>query len=134
MKDRFRYRYWDSQENEMLYNALEHQLRCLEQEAPDEKIHHLTLYDIRNRFIPMLSIGLKDKNRTLLYERDIIDCHAGFKERTDPYYREIIINQETNQLELSPLTGLNLCKNNQKYFEIIGNIYENPNLLTTNKK
>ena len=77
--------------------------------------------------ILMQYTGLKDKNGTEIYEGDIL-CHKvvppGFVEFADGSF---VFNQgETNQ-------GLNrLCMDRTKRLGIIGNIYENPELLENN--
>jgi len=69
--------------------------------------------------------GLKDKNGKEIYEGDIVNSHAQFEQ---PYIREVIWGENCG-LVFKPLTGFNLCKPNEYHFEIIGNIYENPELL-----
>ena len=76
---------------------------------------------------PQICTGLKDKNGKLIYERDIIQCS---------YANEKIIGVvvwDTEYMQFS------ICYNNSLYgfvakrtnekVEIIGNIYENPELL-----
>lgn len=135
---RFRYRYWDSQENEMLYDAVEHCLRCLDRETPDDKdiYNYMTLYDVHNRFIPMLCTGLKDKAQNLIYESDII--RGVFK---DGNVKHLIIYSDNNAsfhtLQVPYTRFTNSGRFSQEWisefnYQIIGNIHEHKHLLTTN--
>jgi uncharacterized phage protein (TIGR01671 family) len=68
--------------------------------------------------------GVKDKNGQEIYEGDILDTHAQFN---DMYIRTVIYKD--CGLGLEPGTGFTLCKANRDHFRILGNIYENPELL-----
>ena len=70
--------------------------------------------------------GLKDKNGKEIYEGDIIqyeDIHKGVVEYSEKY-AQYVLNQ-TGQVvdEYEPLGDYNM-----EVFEIIGNIYDNPDL------
>ena len=72
--------------------------------------------------------GLKDKNNKEIYEGDIVTLH-------NSKYKVIFLNEEArfvlrdDEFEYEiPFTN-----NNNKRMEIIGNIYENPELLGENK-
>jgi hypothetical protein len=69
--------------------------------------------------------GLKDKNGKEIYEGDILNTHANFD---TPYIREVV--WKGCALEFKPITGFTLCETNTNHFEVIGNIYENPELLS----
>jgi len=73
--------------------------------------------------------GLKDKNGKEIYEGDIVDSHAHID--NDYYFREVVYSSDSCGLRFKPGTGIILCKNNadKGCFNIIGNIYENPELL-----
>jgi uncharacterized phage protein (TIGR01671 family) len=68
--------------------------------------------------------GLKDKNGKEIYEGDILDTHAQYD---DIYIRRVVY--ERCGLTLEPGTGYTLTKSNERHFEVIGNIYENPELI-----
>jgi hypothetical protein len=69
---------------------------------------------------------LKDLNGKEIYEGDILDTHAQFN---DIYIRKVVYKD--CGLVLEPGTGFTLTKGNERHFEVIGNIYENPELLDT---
>lgn len=73
--------------------------------------------------------GLLDKNGAKIFEGDIVDSWANFE--NGPYFREVIYSGESEMcgLVFKPLTGFTLCKNNEKHFEVVDNIHDNPTLL-----
>ena len=70
--------------------------------------------------------GLLDKNGKEIYEGDVVDSHSRYDQ---PYIREVFWGEKCG-LEFKTLTGYKLCKSNEPHFEIIGNIHDNPELLT----
>ncbi len=127
MEDRFRFRVYDHRYGKIM------DVDCLY----DDQIDYVDGgygYISNGDVVLMQSTGLKDKNGKLIFEGDYIDCYTVGVEKANSgsylYSREVVKNPETNQLELDPLTGYALCKGNQEYFRIIGNIHENPELIT----
>lgn len=89
-----------------------------------DKYNYRSIYDIEL----MQYTGLKDKNNKEIYEGDIVTLH-------NSKYKVIFLNEEArfvlrdDEFEYEiPFTN-----NNNKRMEIIGNIYENPELLGENK-
>ena len=84
------------------------------------------------RIIPYKNIelmqftGLKDKNGKEIYERDIVKQKNGRKEIQIGEIKWVIRGYEV-------LTNIS-WKSIKDEIEVIGNIYENPNLLTPNTK
>jgi uncharacterized phage protein (TIGR01671 family) len=103
-----------------------------------EKFHY-TLDDIEERFIFQAFTGLSDKNKKEIYEGDIVFCdrHKGFKGKVfynacGFFVRELgshvdkgIFDGDKDAETLWSLSGIN--------YEVIGNIYENPELLKEGK-
>jgi len=77
----------------------------------------------------MQSTGLKDKNGTLIYEGDIV--------KTFQYGREKIVAVSIDDCVCFPFNPWSNGEDgwtHEDNSEIIGNIYENKELLTTNQK
>lgn len=65
--------------------------------------------------------GLKDRNGKEIYEGDILKW-------TDPSFSEL--KQEYKIIKVPEITNISpMGKQDEKYLEIIGNIYENPELI-----
>ena len=96
-----KFRGWDSKENKML---------------PPE--------NLPNDYIFMQFTGLKDKNGKEIYEGDIglFDC-AGGKVKSTIIWNDFVARYERNDIPY-------LAGGIDGQCEVIGNIYENPELLT----
>lgn len=81
--------------------------------------------------------GLLDKNGKEIYEGDIIKffCYGHYDKEL---IGKIIYNEEMFmfliQVGISDLNLYGIYKSDNKYYEIIGNIFENPKLLNKNEK
>lgn len=135
-----KFRAWIIQEQRMADEVydLEFQHNRIKVDHEDLDGTYTYLSNIRNkkpRFILMQYVGLKDKLGNDVYEGDIIEFdkyewyRSPVKSREDidklPIYREeISMNHE----------GVSRSKNDlEQYCEVIGNIYENPELLEAQK-
>lgn len=74
--------------------------------------------------------GLKDKNGKLIWENDIMQAHLDDSFPEDATYTRVVWNnngfctKEQGSEDISPLD-----KFDQEYFEVCGNIFDNPELL-----
>ena len=124
MQDRFRFRFWDKESKTM-------------QKFPKVELRYRTTLDkifSNDRVIFMQSTGVKDKNGKLIYEGDI----AKFKDNiTINGSKTHIVVIEHNEAfnafmyhaECMGLYTVNKAQNEKFNVEVIGNIYENPELL-----
>ncbi len=129
MNDRFKFRIWDKKQKKLAY-------------PNDNPYHNMEMvnyllfvnnsnlkWDINNYEL-MQCTGLKDKNGELIYEGDIVKLYnQNYKiiyEQRGAYFGLYISKNETYYLN-----DINTQTSNM---EIIGNIYENPELLEVNNE
>lgn len=129
MNDRFRFRAWDKQDKELIYEA-ENTYDC--QSYNGHTIWHdnfACLLDDEERYIVEQCTGLKDKNGRLIYEGDILKDHRQeggiVKWNNDSAGFAVYEILETGFF----VGGLFDWLDKDTNYEVIGNIHENPELL-----
>ena len=112
MKDRFKFRHWDKRINKMFYP-----------ERNDNFGYYVNNSDIIET---MQCTGLKDKNSKLIYEGDIVKIFHVSGTMQGKYFFDVV---EWNDLRCRFDTENYGIINDDDVYEVIGNIYENPELL-----
>ena len=120
-KREIKFRVWDKQEQEMLY-------------SDSELIKNFDIFSgwwfeegkesvDRERMVLMQFIGLKDKRGNDIYEGDIVTFYD------DGSFYCIQYDSENAEFNCGDTRNNPLVKHNEDGFEIVGNLYENSNLL-----
>lgn len=139
MNDRFRFRVWRKEKDNfikrqgaMIYNAEDvYDGCCFSGYKLNNNDGHISCFgeylSKDDEYVTMQCTGLKDKNGKLIYEGDIVQGTSKYKyiiaysDINACFYLQTIEPEQPN----FPLNEINL----KDYFEIIGNIYENKELL-----
>jgi len=121
MEDRFKFRVWDKINKKMWYEITDAFLMQFSSTLNDAliKIYNHDKLDL------MQCTGFKDKNGTLIYEGDILYREGTAFDTSMTNY--VFVNDITKSFQTGDHTLFNSLKANDR--EIIGNIYENPDLL-----
>lgn len=134
MQDRFKFRYFNKFINKMVepknWQNVNVIYRCLEQQVCfDENIDSVSYDYIGNNLVFMQCTGLKDKNGKLIYEGDIVKTSPSgfFDNDRDVFYIKFTDGYRLAYQDWQTLDTIGGFSN--KLFEIVGNIYENPELL-----
>lgn len=111
-----KFRVWNSDEKRIMPWKL---VRCY-------GLHNFETAD----FPIMQYIGLKDKNGKEIYEGDVVTCKLSHNGGFLPHMGAITWNDWYGAFATKNDAGLTLLHNHApNTFEVIGNIYENPELL-----
>lgn len=127
MQDRFKFRYFNKYANKMVeptnYENVDSVFECIKQQVCfDSNISPLPYDHIGNGVVFMQCTGLKDKNGKLIYEGDIV------RDINIPSYFYIIVWFKGGFYLKSTVSNSFLVFDTTQQ-EVIGNIYENPELL-----
>lgn len=115
MQDRFRFRVWDDIHREM-------------QNLEDVDVNPFNISDYSQNNI-MQCTGLKDKSGKLIYEGDIIYKKGDKTWDKRKMYSKVIFDDMYASFDISNENGCHRMPTNSNNIEIIGNIYENQELL-----
>lgn len=150
MQDRFRFRLFDTRMKRMVYNIEQSQFNYF-QNGYDLPLLECAILDEQNIIKLMQCVGLKDKNGKLIYEGDIIRVQyigaqiplfsRQFSNLPKDEIFAIIYDHDWHKFRCENLNYKKTCEihsldldaiqinTENKQYEIIGNIYENPELI-----
>ena len=123
MQDRFKFRVWLKDTNKM-YNV--HSLHIGTNKAIISSRHGNVSIYINKNSILMQCTGLKDKNSKLIYEGDIVKIFHVSGTMQGRYFFDAV---KWNDLRCRFDTENYGRIDDDDIYEVIGNIYENPELL-----
>jgi hypothetical protein len=69
------------------------------------------------------STGVVDRNGQIIRVGDIVETWADLSRS---YVRVVVREPDQPEITFEPRTGFILCGKNSRHFEVLGNIYENP--------
>ena len=121
MEDRFKFRFWFKDTQEMIYSEKFNDVQTLGQ----------WLFEDRKDMVKMQCTGIKDKNCKLIYENDIVKFYFD----NDEIIAVLIWDNDESRFYLNTtdyfkdkyVTDYEITK--QEKYEIIGNIYLDSHLL-----
>ena len=118
-----RYRVWDKEEKKMVYNA-----EATYDNYPVNISSFGAILDCPSLYGVMQYTGLKDKNGKEIYEGDIVILNDAEEEN-----RCVVKHKYGSYILVDGDLRENLSNVEDKFLEVVGNIYENKNLLEENK-
>lgn len=96
-------------------------------------IGQISEYDLNNvyssRFIKMQSTGRKDKNSKLVFEGDIVFKKGSKNYKGEKMFSKVLWSDEAAAFMISDENGLHQMPHNSSNIEVVGNIYENSELV-----
>jgi len=110
-----KFRAWDKKNKEMFKPY------CIEDTLS------FNLDELSTKYSLMQFTGLLDKNGKEIYEGDIVEC-------IDASRHNIVWNEDYACFCLSNRAYIGVNKQDMENYEVTGNTYENPNLLTNERK
>ncbi|HIT92538.1 MAG TPA: hypothetical protein IAD11_06400 [Candidatus Stercorousia faecigallinarum] len=145
MQDRLNFRFWDTKERVMLgWDCIcQTAFNCTRDEGNEMQRYGLMyfVFTTLQRFIPLQCTGLKDKTGKLIFEGDILRVTGsrdtsgyGVVEYLQCGCKFIVTGYLDNPSGYYPRKKGELCRDLEEWLctEVIGNIYQNPELLEVN--
>jgi YopX protein len=139
MNREIKFRAWDKREKKMceadffdnFYVINQGKVGIIKGEVFDDGSSFYVDYSDKNNWEVMQYTGLKDKNGKEIYEGDLIKIKHGS-------IWQVAWNEEKlkwHMWDIDPANTISLTKKGSYYdkYEVIGNIYENPELLSRRK-
>lgn len=120
MNDRFKFRAWDKKDK-IMWSVK--QILCSRMMTEE-------FFNPENEnFIRMQCTGLRDKNGKLIYEGDILSLYGFNKKQNEEMERSVVKwDYQEASYYFGSVTSYNEDNSSFSNIEIIGNIYENPEL------
>lgn len=136
MQDRFKFRVWHKKRQKM-YDVLHLHTATWEnggEWVTAKGFNIITQQDIHIQIeskdgILMQCTGLKDKQGKLIYEGDIIYKKGSKNYKNEKMYSRVCWDSMYAQFNISDENGMHQMPSNSNNIEIVGNIYNNPELL-----
>jgi len=126
-----KFRAWDKKEKKMIrspydadFNIVIVLPNLIQIHSKSKEMNFIVGDYLNKRFVPMLYIGLKDKNKQEIYKDDIVKNNCGQIGKV-VFKHGAFIFQWNDNTE----TYWSSDPNAENDIEVIGNIWENPNLL-----
>lgn len=135
MQDRVNYRFWDTKEHVMLdWDCIcQTAFNCTRKEGNEIQRYGLMyfVFTTPQRFIPLQCTGLRDKNGKLIFEGNIVadissGCVATIEYLSSSYSLMAHIRRMDDFIPIEEICYTGAVGTP---FEVIGNVYENPELL-----
>lgn len=140
MNDRFKFRYYNKLANKMVeptnWQNLDGIYECIVQQICfDNDIAPLPYNHIGEGLVFMQCTGLKDENGTLIYEGDIVKVfHVSSTGQGKLTKRYVVYDDTKGRYILCGNVSMSyITIYEDDVLEVIGNIYENPELLEDNQ-
>lgn len=135
MQDRFKFRTYDKRTKEMLNVRLISYFNTgnICRVEAENAVGDIIIFDDYKTSIEDIELmqctGLKDKNGTLIYEGDVVYKKGSKNWKNEKLLSKVIWSNNSAAFMISDENGLHQMPMNSNNIEILGNIYETPELI-----